>query len=96
MLALQSSQALSLNKWQHVTFTFISSNKQANIYVNGVLTATGTATYLPNNVVRSSNFIGKTNIVVNKNADAIYDEIKIFSVALTQSQIQFEMTNEWI
>ena len=94
-LDLQSSQPLQLNQWQHVTFTFSHSSKQANISINGVLTATGTASNTPNNVIRSSNYIGKTNNVNNKNADAIYDEIKIFSVALSPIQIQFEMTNEF-
>ena len=93
-LSLQSNQQLELNKWQHVAFTFTSSNLQANIYVNGSLTALGTATGRPNNIVRTKNFIGKSNWA-NPNVNAIFDELKIFSVALNQSQIRYEMTNEW-
>ncbi len=94
-LKITSSITLQLNKWQHLSFTFSSSTLSGSIYVDGVLAASGTATTTPNNVVRTNNYIGKSNYEGNGYADAIYDEVKIFSVALTQSQIKTEMTNEY-
>ncbi len=90
-----SSQPLQLNQWTHVSFTFSSPSGIANIYVNAVLSNTATdSIYRPNNVVRSLNFVGK-NSFGNTNIDAIIDELKIFNVDLTQTQIQAEMTNEY-
>ena len=93
-LQLYSVQALQLNQWNHVAFIFSSSTKNASIYLNGSSIANKTSSEIPNNVVRSSNYIGKSNWA-EANANAIFDELKIFSIALTQSQIRFEMTNEW-
>jgi hypothetical protein len=93
-LLLYSTQPLELNKWSHLAFTFSGSTRSANIYVNGILTAQGTSSNLPNNVVRTKNYIGKSNWG-NPNVDAIFDELKIFSVDLTQSQIRFEMQNDY-
>ena len=86
---------LQLNQWQHVCFVY-SVQAAANVaymYVNGVLWATANVSDF-NNVVRTTNFIGKSNWG-DPNVNAIFDEIKIFSVALTQSQVQFEMTNDY-
>jgi hypothetical protein len=90
-----STQSLQLNKWQHVAFTFSSSTMIASIYVNGTLTGEKTSPALPNNLVRTQNYIGKSNWAGESFANAIYDEIKIFNVALTQFQVQIEMTNEY-
>ncbi len=60
--------------------------------MNGILTDVATATGSPNNIMRAKNYIGKSNWG-DPNVDAIYDELKIFSIALNQSQIRFEMNN---
>ncbi len=91
---LTSTQSLQLNKWQNVAFTFTNLIKKTRIYIDGVLVANGTSTFQPNNIQRTSNYIGKSNYG-DPNADATFDELKIFSVALTQSQILFEMRNEF-
>ncbi len=99
VLDFQTSQSIQMNQWQHLSFVFEKSSpsNNINIYVNGVLFATTSLTGQPTNVIRTSNYIGKSNWNENgdPNANAIFDEIKIFSVALTQSQIQFEMTNDY-
>ena len=95
VLSLNSSQMLELNKWQHLTFTFLNSTKKAKIYVNGVLTANGTSNGSPNNVARTSNYIGKSNNAADGLVNAIYDEIKIFNIALSQLQIVLEQTNDY-
>jgi hypothetical protein len=95
VLSVSSNKAFTQNKWQHVAFTFSNATLKSYIYLDGVLTATGTATGGPTNIVRNSNYIGKENPYWNPNANAIFDELKIFSVALTQSQILKEMQNEF-
>ncbi len=85
---------LQLNQWQHVSFTFSNSTLKSFFYLNGTLKNSITATAAPNNVLRTKNYIGKSNWG-GPNVDAIYDEIKIFSVALTQPQIQKEIQNEF-
>ncbi len=49
------------------------------IYVNCNQVATGIL-HAPNNIIRTSNYIGKSNWAINvfPNADAIYDEFKIY------------------
>ena len=91
--SLISTQLLKLNQWQHVSFVFSNSTMNVFIYMNGVIVGVGTASSPPNSLARTNNFIGKSNSAGISNADAIFDEIKIFSVALTQSQIRLEMNN---
>ena len=92
-----SSQAIQLNQWQHLSFVFtvLSPSNIINIYVNGILFATTNWTGQLNNVIRTSNYIGKDNWNASTTANAIFDELKIFSAALTQSEIRFEMNNNW-
>ncbi len=87
VLTLASSSALVVNTWQHVAVTFKSSTKQANIYVNAVSKGSGVASNTPNNVARSRNYIGQDSWAAGP-VNAMFDEIKIFSVTLTQSEIQ--------
>ncbi len=60
-----------------------------SLYRNGVLIATGT-TAVPNNVNRSSNYIGRSNF-----GDPYYDgslaDLTIWNVPLTQAQVQQQM-----
>ncbi len=89
-----SSQSLNLNKWQHLAFVF--SSPYYFIYIDGNLTtAQGSsapyASFSLANVVRSSNFIGKSNWNHDENADADFDDLKIFNRALSQQEIQLEM-----
>ena len=94
-LTSTSAHSIQLNQWQHLSFVFSSSTLASQIYVNGILFATGTATGPPNNIQRAHNYIGKSSSTNNQDVNAILDEIKIFSVALTQSQIRLEMSNEF-
>jgi hypothetical protein len=95
VLSISSTQLLKLNVWQHVAFVYSNSTLAASIYVNASLFAAGKATGPMNkNVLRSSCFIGKSSWS-DPNINAIIDEFKIFTVALNQSQIVFEMQNEF-
>lgn len=84
---------LSLNQWYYVAVSLNGNN--GHIYVNGVLTGlvnyTGNSRedyelYKPSNVKRTSNFIG-TNSWNDSYADAIYDDLKIYTGAMTEAQI---------
>jgi hypothetical protein len=93
-----SLQSLNLNQWQHLAFVF--SFPYYFIYIDGYLTtAPGSSAPFTSfcfaNVVRSSNFIGRSNWFVNgdEDADADLDDLKIFNRALSQQEIQSEMNN---
>jgi len=80
---LYSSIVLQLNQWYHVALVLSGTN--AFIYINGVITASGTM-LVPNSIQRTANYIGKSN-GQNPNADAIYDEIQIYQGAMSSADI---------
>jgi len=74
-----------LNQWYFVSF--VLGGNICYIYVNGGQVARKISMNVPKNLTRTSNFIGKRNSPTNPNADAIYDEISIYQVALPQTDI---------
>jgi hypothetical protein len=92
----QSNTALKLNQWNHVAATL--SGTLATIYINGVSSGTFTFPTSPANVTRNNNFIGRSNWGTNADPDAnaIFDDLRIWNVARTQAQIQANMNNELI
>jgi hypothetical protein len=72
------------NKWIHIAYVF--SGSTASIYANGTQIATSTLLPAPPNVVRTaaSIFIGYSSAA---SAYAVYDDIKVWNVALTAGQI---------
>jgi hypothetical protein len=75
---------INLNQWHFVAF--VISGTTSYIYVNGSQLANGTL-QAPNNIIRSTNYIGKSSWSTDLNADAIYDDMKIFKGALSPSDI---------
>jgi hypothetical protein len=87
---IESSASIELNQWYHVAFVLSGTN--GIIYVNGSLAANDVL-YVPNDVKRSSNYIGKSNWNNNdRNADAVYDDLKIYNEALSAESILNEFT----
>lgn len=84
---LDASSPLKPNEWTHVAA--VLSGGIAKLYYNAVLVATGTQ-FSPRSVIRRSNYIGKGNFPGDQNADATYDEIKIFDNALSEREIREE------
>jgi len=80
----QTSSIINLNKWYFIAY--VLSGTTGYIYVNGNRKATGTL-LSPNNITRKNNYIGKSNYFDQANADAIYDDIKIFKGALSSNVI---------
>ena len=89
-ILIASSVSIQLNQWYHVAFVLSGTN--GIIYVNGSLAANGVLN-VPNDVKRSSNYIGKSNWNNNdRNADAVYDDLKIYNEALSAESILNEFT----
>jgi len=55
----------------------------AYLYVNGVLAIKGIQTTILSKTIRKNNFIGQSNYV-DKNINAIYDDIKIYEEAIPE------------
>lgn len=85
---LTTSSLFPSNQWVHLAATV--SNGIATIYFNGVSQSSG-GVESPENVTRNSNFIGHNNVSGQPNANAILDEIRIWSGARTQQQILADM-----
>jgi hypothetical protein len=89
-LSIQASSIIiNLNQWYFISF--VLNVTTGYIYVNGNQVATNEL-LVPNNISRASNFIGKSDL----NADAMYDEFKIYKVALSSNDILNEYQSSLI
>jgi len=79
-----STKELLLNDWNHLAVTY--TNWVGRIYINGRLVGLGMLNRA-NKLIRTSNYIGKSNWSGNQNAIACYDEIKIFDHALDEREL---------
>jgi len=85
---LKSNFSLKLDQWTHLAIVFNKGN--ADIYFNCTHDTSGPL-YIPRNLMRMNNYIGKSNFANFKNAHAIYDELKIYKRALSLSQLIQDM-----
>ena len=92
-IGFNSASQLDINKWQHLAF--VLDNQNAYIYIDGVQTGFQSSFTIPKNVVRTQCYIGKSNWVNDRLADADFDEIKFFNRALTKQEIIVEMDNDF-
>jgi hypothetical protein len=90
--SLTSSTLLELNKWSHLAVSF--NGTTANMYINGVLVATGPMS-APDYTTREISLIGKSNWP-DPTANAIFDELRIWNVARSQAEIQAAMNKELV
>ena len=90
--AFQADAQIPLNQWTHLAATL--SGTTATIYINGI--ASGTANFpVPANVTRNKNYIGRSNWGWGDPApSASFDDLRIWSVAKTGSEILASMNNE--
>ena len=84
--SLDSNFRINLSQWYFVTF--VLNGRRGYIYLNGNQIESNQLS-VPNNITRTSNYIGKSNSG-DTNADAIYDDIKIFKRALSSNEIMNE------
>ena len=85
---LWSSVQINLNTWYHVAAVMKGST--GYIYLNGVLSSYGTLP-TPENVYRKRNLIGWDNFF-DSQSKAIYDEIKIYNIAFSPTNISLDMS----
>jgi hypothetical protein len=84
-----------IGSWYHVAFVYSASAGTGAIYVNGSLS--GSASAFPNtptyavNTTRLYNYFGKTPD--NQYGNVTLDEVRLYSKALTQAQIQTDMAS---
>ena len=83
---IESGISLELNSWVHLACTLNSNS--ATIYINGVEVGSGNIATPPNNVIRKSNFIGRSSRGGFEDANAMYDEIRIWNLAKSTTEIQ--------
>ena len=81
-----TSTILKTNNWFHVAF--VLNGNIGTIYVNGIVRGTGSNMNVPRNVTRTLSYIGKSNWERNPLANAVFDELKIYNVALSSDLIQ--------
>ncbi len=91
-LNILTPSMINLNQWYFISF--VLSGTTGYIYVNGNQVVTGPL-HIPTNIIRTNNYIGKSNWASDSNADAIYDEIKIYNQALTSIQISNQYSVSW-
>jgi hypothetical protein len=58
--SVEVSNMIETNKWQYITVT-VDANRNVSMFKNGVLMGTGTLSFMPRNVLRTSNFVGRSN-----------------------------------
>ena len=82
-IVIQGSSSLPLGSWTHLVFTWKQATKQAEIYVNGVLDATGTVecTLQSNN---SPLFVGEVN---DQNFWGMVDDIRLYNRVLNIKEV---------
>ena len=84
LTTLYSSTNIVLNEWIHLAVTF--DGIQSNFYFNGIFSGSSLQSQ-PENSVRYTNYIGKSNFGFDDLADAVYDELRIYNRVLEPNEI---------
>jgi hypothetical protein len=74
----------------HFVWTMTYSNAQTsnwNLYINATNVSSTTSNYYPNQVARSSDFLGKSNISSDPSFNGYIDDFRIYQRVLTQAEI---------
>jgi hypothetical protein len=82
---LLSSSILTLGAWTHLASVFDGS--RVLIYLNGTLVLNQLVNVFPRNIVRQKCFVGKSNSFTDQDANAYFDEIKIYNRNLSNQEI---------
>jgi uncharacterized protein (TIGR02145 family) len=77
--------AISLNTWQHIAFTLTGNT--GTCYLNGINVGTAPINRPHEAVLRTINYIGRSNFAADQYAHAAFDNIRIYSRALTDEEI---------
>jgi len=83
---ITSSKVLNPNQWYYIAAT-VSATGTVSLYVDGVLDKSATGFNPPNSLVRSKQYLGKSNWATDSYFNGSMDNIGIWSRALSQSEI---------
>jgi len=86
---VQAPDPIPLFTWTHVAVTFEGTT--GTMFINGQPVATNPAMEVPPDLIRSSNYIGRSNWASDAYADAQFDELRVWDVARSQGQLQAGM-----
>ncbi len=90
VLNLSPTNVLPLNVWSHVS-ALLGSDRSAQVYLNGLLVASGTATAVTNAIVSATALVGASSVAGDALLDGALGEVRIWNAARTQGQIQASM-----
>jgi hypothetical protein len=79
-----NNNLLKLSQWYMVSL--VLSGTTGYIYLNGVQVATGPL-FHPQNIIRQNNYFGKSQFNWDAKLDAILDDMELYNVALSASDI---------
>lgn len=83
--AVDAPDALPMETWTHIAVTLEGTT--GKMYVNGVEVTENTGMNIPNDITRNNCYIGRSNWESDAYADAVFDELRIWSTARTESEI---------
>ncbi|HYV35271.1 MAG TPA: IPT/TIG domain-containing protein [Gemmataceae bacterium] len=87
--AIVAHNVLALNAWQFIAVS-MDSGGHVTLYKNGAVIATGTTFKPLAGIVRTNNFVGKSNDASRAFFAGGLDEVAFFATPLTTAQIQAE------
>ena len=79
-----SKVAFPLDQWVHLAYTL--RGKTWTLYMNGLKT-TEVKTFVPEDVIRKTNYIGKSHWSHDRNLNGDLDELRFYNRALNQTEI---------
>jgi hypothetical protein len=92
---LTATDAITLNAWQYFSVT-VSSSGVTTLYKNGSqLTQSTNTGFVPNNLQRISNYIGKSNLAGAQLFAGQMAELSVWNTALTSTQVTAGMTTHY-
>ena len=83
---MNSQTTFNINQWYYIAVT-VSATGEANLYVDGVLDKTATGFNLPNTLVRTNQYIGKSNWSSDSYFNGGIDNVSIWNKALSQAEV---------
>ena len=88
---LLATNALPSGQWAHLALTVHGTN--GTIYINGNIAGVGVLN-IPPNITRANNYIGRSAYASDGYANAAFQEIRIWNVARSQSDILSTMNRQ--
>jgi len=86
------ANSIQLNNWHHVAATYDGTSMR--IYIDGELNAQSNMTFTIGNAVNSNLYIGESPGFSGRVFNGKIDEVRIWNVTRTQSQVQSTMNTE--